>query len=286
MKLLRYGPVGQERPGILDSTGRIRSLSPAIADLTPAVISPEGLKVLRALDIDRLPIVEGPQRYGIPVAGVRQFFAIGLNYQGHIEEARAAGIAIPDEPLLFNKALTSLSGADDDIVLPRGTKAGDWEIELAIIIGTEASCVPTDKALEFLAGYSLANDVSERDWQVKRGGQFVKGKSAPTFGPIGPWLVTTDEITDPQNVDLQLDVNGVRRQKANTSDMVFDVRYIVSHLSEMMTLLPGDVILTGTPAGVGGGFKPPIFLKDGDVVELVSAQLGRQRQVVRQLVSS
>lgn len=283
MKLLRYGPVGQEKPGILDTQGHIRSLWPAIADLTTDVISPEGLKVIAALDIDKLPLVEGAPRLGVPVAGVRQFFAVGLNYQGHIEEAKAAGIVAPDEPMTFNKALTSLSGPDDDIELPPGAKAGDWEVELAVIIGSKTERISIDKALGHVAGYALANDVSERDWQAKRGGQFVKGKSAPTFGPIGPWLVTKDELPDPQKVDLRLTVNGVQRQQTNTSDMVFKVAYIVAHLSEMMTLLPGDVILTGTPAGVGAGFKPPIFLKDGDVVELFSPQLGQQRQAVRAL---
>ena len=283
MKLLRYGPMGQEKPGILDAQGRIRSLWPAVGDLTPEVISPEGLKVLASIDITQLPLVEGPQRLGVPVAGVRQFFAIGLNYQGHIEEAKAAGIVAPDQPMTFNKAITSLSGPDDEILLPPGAKAGDWEVELAIIIGSKAERITIDEALDHVAGYALANDVSERDWQVKRGGQFVKGKSAPTFGPIGPWLVTKDELTDPQKVDLRLEVNGVQRQQTSTADMVFSVAYIVSHLSEMMTLLPGDVILTGTPAGVGAGFKPPIFLKGGDVVELFSPQLGTQRQVVRAL---
>ncbi|HKT73632.1 MAG TPA: fumarylacetoacetate hydrolase family protein [Steroidobacteraceae bacterium] len=281
MKLLRYGPMGHERPGILDSDGRIRSLWPAIADITPEVISPEGLKVLAALDVRRLPVVDGPQRMGVPVAGVRQFFAIGLNYKGHIEEAKSAGIMAPDEPMTFNKALTSLSGADDDIILPPAAKAGDWEVELGVILGSRAERVSVDAALDCVAGYCLANDVSERDWQIKRGGQFVKGKSAPTFGPIGPWLVTTDEIPDPQKVELRLDVNGVRRQHTSTSDMVFSVRYILSHLSEMMTLLPGDVILTGTPAGVGAGMKPPVHLRAGDVIELTSPQLGRQRQRVR-----
>lgn len=283
MKLLRYGPAGQEKPGLLDAEGRIRSLWPAIADLTPDVISPQGLKVIAALDPSRLPLVEGSPRIGVPVAGVRQFFAIGLNYQGHIDEAKAAGIQAPQEPMTFNKALTSLSGPDDDIVLPPGAKAGDWEIELAIVIGSIAERVPADKALDYVAGYCLANDVSERDWQIKRGGQFVKGKSAPTFGPIGPWLVTRDEIPDPQQVDLRLEVNGVQRQQTNTADMVFSVAYIVTHLSELMTLLPGDVILTGTPAGVGAGMKPPLYLKSGDVVTLFSSQLGTQRQVVRAL---
>jgi 2-keto-4-pentenoate hydratase/2-oxohepta-3-ene-1,7-dioic acid hydratase in catechol pathway len=281
MKLLRYGSPGNERPGILDEEGRIRALSPAIADITPDVISPEGLMVLAALDVDRLPLVEGNHRISVPVAGIRQFFAIGLNYQGHIEEAARNGIVAPDEPMLFNKAITSLSGPDDDIVLPAGAVAGDWEVELAVVIGTEASRIPIDRALDHIAGYCLANDVSERDWQVKLGGQFVKGKSGPTFGPLGPWLVTTDEIPDPQQVDLRLTVNGIERQKTNTVDMVFSAAYIVSHVSQVLRLLPGDVITTGTPAGVGAGFEPPIYLNDGDVVELESAQLGHQRQTVR-----
>jgi 2-keto-4-pentenoate hydratase/2-oxohepta-3-ene-1,7-dioic acid hydratase in catechol pathway len=281
MKLLRYGSPGNERPGILDEEGRIRALSPAIADITPDVISPEGLMVLAALDVDRLPLVEGNHRISVPVAGIRQFFAIGLNYQGHIEEAARNGIVAPDEPMLFNKAITSLSGPDDDIVLPAGAVAGDWEVELAVVIGTEASHIPIDRALDHIAGYCLANDVSERDWQVKLGGQFVKGKSGPTFGPLGPWLVTTDEIPDPQQVDLRLTVNGIERQKTNTVDMVFSAAYIVSHVSQVLRLLPGDVITTGTPAGVGAGFEPPIYLNDGDVVELESAQLGHQRQTVR-----
>jgi 2-keto-4-pentenoate hydratase/2-oxohepta-3-ene-1,7-dioic acid hydratase in catechol pathway len=281
MKLLRYGPLGQERPGILDSDGRIRSLWPAVVDLTPEVISPEGLEVIAALDTARLPLVAGPQRMGVPVAGVRQFFAIGLNYQGHIKEAAAAGIIAADEPLVFNKALTSLSGADDDVIMPPGSKACDWEVELAVVIGTVAHRVPSERALSHVAGYCLANDVSERRWQIKRGGQFVKGKSAPTFGPLGPWLVTTDEIPDPQTIDLSLDVSGTRRQQCNTSEMVFGVKELVSHLSEVMVLLPGDVISTGTPAGVGDGMKPPLYLKAGDVMELRSPQLGRQRQRVQ-----
>jgi len=278
MKLLRYGPVGQERPGIVDSQGRIRSLSPAVQDLTPEVISPEGLKVLAAIEPDRLPLVEGKPRIGVPVAGIRQFFAIGLNYKGHIAEA---GLPQPVEPMLFNKALTSLCGPDDDIVLPKGSRATDWEVELGVVIGREASNVSEVDALSYVAGYCAANDVSERDWQMKRGGQFVKGKSAPTFGPLGPWLVTTDEIPDPQTIELSLDVSDVRRQHGNTADMVFNVRQIVSHLSQVLTLLPGDVIVTGTPAGVGGGMKPPMYLKPGDVVTIASPQLGRQRQTVR-----
>ena len=278
MKLLRYGPVGQEKPGIVDAQGRIRSLWPAVHDLTPEVISPEGLKVLASIDPERLPLVERNARIGVPVAGIRQFFAIGLNYKGHIAEA---GLPQPEEPMLFNKALTSLCGPNDDIVLPRGSKASDWEVELAVVIGREASNVREGDALSYVAGYCAVNDLSERDWQLKRGGQFVKGKSAPTFGPLGPWLVTTDEIPDPQAIELTLDVSGVRRQHGNTADMVFNVRQIVSHVSQVLTLLPGDVIATGTPAGVGGGMKPPVYLKPGDVVTIASPQLGRQRQTVR-----
>jgi 2-keto-4-pentenoate hydratase/2-oxohepta-3-ene-1,7-dioic acid hydratase in catechol pathway len=278
MKLLRFGPVGQEKPGIVDAQGRIRSLWPAVHDLTPEVISPEGLKVLASIDPQRLPLVERNPRIGVPVAGIRQFFAIGLNYKGHIAEA---GLPQPEEPMLFNKALTSLCGPDDDIVLPRGSKASDWEVELAVVIGREASNVSEGDALTYVAGYCAVNDLSERDWQLKRGGQFVKGKSAPTFGPLGPWLVTTDEIPDPQAIELTLEVSGVRRQHGNTADMVFNVRQIVSHVSRVLTLLPGDVIATGTPAGVGGGMKPPVYLKPGDVVTIASPQLGRQRQRVR-----
>jgi 2-keto-4-pentenoate hydratase/2-oxohepta-3-ene-1,7-dioic acid hydratase in catechol pathway len=278
MKLLRFGPVGQEKPGIVDAQGRIRSLWPAVHDLTPEVISPEGLKVLASIDPQRLPLVERNPRIGVPVAGIRQFFAIGLNYKGHIAEA---GLPQPEEPMLFNKALTSLCGPDDDIVLPKGSKASDWEVELAVVIGREASNVSEGDALTYIAGYCAVNDLSERDWQLKRGGQFVKGKSAPTFGPLGPWLVTTDEIPDPQAIELTLEVSGVRRQHGNTADMVFNVRQIVSHVSRVLTLLPGDVIATGTPAGVGGGMKPPVYLKPGDVVTIASPQLGRQRQRVR-----
>ncbi|OUM02293.1 fumarylacetoacetate hydrolase family protein [Variovorax sp. JS1663] len=277
MKLLRYGPPGQERPGLLDAQGRIRALSPAIADLTPEVISPEGLAVLAALDPERLPLVEGNPRLAAPVAGVRQFFAVGLNYKGHIAES---GLPQPSEPMLFNKAITSICGPNDDILMPRGSKATDWEVELGVVIGKRASDVSEEDALDCVAGYCAANDLSERDWQLSRGGQFVKGKSAPTFGALGPWLVTKDEIPDPQEVDLRLDVNGVVRQQASTAEMVFDVRRIVAHISSVLTLLPGDVIVTGTPAGVGGGMKPPVYLKPGDVVTIVSPQLGQQRQRV------
>jgi 2-keto-4-pentenoate hydratase/2-oxohepta-3-ene-1,7-dioic acid hydratase in catechol pathway len=277
MKLLRYGPPGEERPALLDAEGRLRALSPAIADLNADVLSPEGLQVLAAIDPAKLPLVRGDHRLGVPIAGARQYYAIGLNYQGHIDEA---GLPRPVEPMVFNKAVTSLCGPDDDTLLPRGSKATDWEIELAVVIGKLASQVSVDDALGYVAGYCLANDISERDWQMHRGGQFVKGKSAPTFGPLGPYLVTPDEIADPQQIDLRLEVNGIVRQSGSTSDMIFSVRQIVSHLSQVLTLLPGDVIATGTPAGVGGGMKPPLYLKAGDVVTLSSPQLGRQRQRV------
>ncbi|SDH85606.1 fumarylacetoacetate hydrolase family protein [Variovorax sp. OV700] len=279
MKLLRYGPVGQERPGLLDNEGQIRSLYPAIADLTPEILGPDSLKVLSAIDPRKLALVKGPQRLGPPVAGVRQFFAIGLNYRAHIAEA--VGMPTPPEPLVFNKALTSICGPDDDTVIPRGATAVDWEVELAVVMGRTASNVSESEALQYVAGYCLANDISERNWQMGRGGQFVKGKSAPSFGPLGPWLITQDEIPDPQAIDLKLDVSGVTRQVTNTADMVFSVRQIIAHLSEVMTLLPGDVIVTGTPGGVGAGMKPPVYLKPGDVVTLTSPQLGQQRQRAR-----
>jgi 2-keto-4-pentenoate hydratase/2-oxohepta-3-ene-1,7-dioic acid hydratase in catechol pathway len=225
-------------------------------------------------------LIKGPQRLGVPVAGVRQFFAVGLNYKDHIAES---GFPEPPEPMVFNKAITSICGPDDDIVIPRGAKTVDWEVELAVVMGQTASNVGEADALRYVAGYCFANDVSERDWQVKRGGQFVKGKSAPSFGPLGPWLITQDEIPDPQAVDLKLDVSGVTRQVGSTSNMIFSVRQIIANLSEMMTLLAGDVILTGTPSGVGGGMKPPVYLKPGDVVTLISPQLGQQRQRVRSL---
>ena len=277
MKLLRYGPVGKERPGLLDSNGKLRSLWPAITDLTPDVLSPTGLKIIAALDTEKLPLVEGKPRLGVPVAGIRQFFAIGLNYKDHVEES---GLPTPTEPMLFNKALTSLAGPDDDVRLPRGSVASDWEVELAVFIGTEASNVDEARALDYVAGYAVANDLSERDWQSNRGGQFVKGKSAPTFGPIGPYLVTADEIADPQQIDLRLDVNGITRQRGTTAKMIFGVREIVAHVSQVLTLLPGDVIVTGTPAGVGLGMKPPLFLRAGDVIDISSPQLGTQRQRV------
>lgn len=277
MKLLRYGPLGQEKPGVLDAQGQMRDLSMLIDDFTPRRLSPATLQALQAIDLSRLPVVPEGVRLGAPVAGVRQFMAIGLNYRRHAAEA---GMELPQEPVVFNKALTSLAGPDDDVPMPEGAQAMDWEVELGVVIGTKAQRVPVDQALLHVAGYCLANDVSERDWQAKRSGQWVKGKSFDGFGPIGPWLVTADELPDPQSIELSLAVNGQRRQHSSTADMIFNVAEIVSHLSQFMTLLPGDVIVTGTPSGVGLGMKPPQFLQRGDVMTLDGGVLGRQRQRV------
>jgi len=277
VKLLRYGMPGAEKPGALDAQGRIRDLSLLVSDLTPEWLSPERLRALAAIDLEKMPLVGGTPRFGIPISGVRQFVAIGLNYRKHAEES---GLPIPTEPVVFTKALTSLSGADDDIVLPEGSEETDWEIELAFVIGTTARKVSRETALDYVAGYCLSNDVSERNWQIKRNGQWGKGKSFDTFGPIGPWLVTADEIPDPQILDMELSVNGAVKQRSNTADMIFSVAEIVSYISQFMTLLPGDVVITGTPAGVGLGMKPPQFLKKGDVVSLRMDQLGSQTQRV------
>ena len=280
MKLLRHGPLGQERPGLCDEQGRIRDLSGLVPDWTPEQLAPPALATLAqqvATQADRLPLVPPGTRLGVPIAGIRQFLGIGLNYRQHAIEA---GMAIPTEPIVFSKSITALAGPDDDLPLPMGSVALDYEVELGIVIGSTARRVPRAQALQHVAGYVLANDVSERDWQLHRGGQWLKGKCHDGFGPIGPWLVTTDEVPDPQQVGLQLWVNGQARQDSSTADMIFGVEEIVSYLSGFMTLLPGDVIVTGTPQGVGMGFKPPKYLQHGDVVELFSPQLGRQRQRV------
>lgn len=278
MKLLRYGAIGQEKPGLLDSDGRIRDLSGIVPDLGPAQISPEGLQSLASVDPRDLPVVEGAPRLGPPLAGIGQIHAIGLNYRNH---AREAGMAIPEEPILFTKATSCLSGPDDDIVIPRGAQTVDWEVELGVVIGTAAYQIEESQALDYVAGYLTANDVSERDHQIRRGGQWVKGKSAPGFGPLGPWLVTKDEIPDPQNLTVKLTVNGEVRQDGHTSDMIFSVARIVAHVSAFLRLMPGDVILTGTPAGVGMGMKPPVYLQPGDHVTVEVEGLGVQRQQVR-----
>lgn len=278
MKLLRHGPVGAERPGALDADGQVRDLSLLVADFTPDWMSPAKLEALKAINLSRMPLVPSGTRLGAPVAGTRQFVAIGLNYRKHAAES---GLEIPKEPVVFTKALSSLAGPNDDIELPEGSEAGDWEIELGFVIGTQAKKVSVADALSHVAGYCLANDVSERDWQIKRNGQWGKGKSFDGFGPIGPWLVTSDELPDPQKIPLELAVNGETRQRSNTSDMIFPVAEIVSYLSQFMTLLPGDVVITGTPEGVGLGVKPnPVFLRRGDVMTLSAGPLGTQRQQV------
>ena len=280
MKLLRHGPLGQERPGLCDEQGRIRDLSGLVPDWTPEQLAPQALATLAqqvAAQADQLPLVPPGTRLGVPVAGIRQFLGIGLNYRQHAIEA---GMAIPTEPIVFSKSITALAGPDDDLPLPMGSVALDYEVELGIVIGSTVRRVAQAHALQHVAGYVLANDVSERDWQLHRGGQWLKGKCHDGFGPIGPWLVTTDEIPDPQQLGLKLSVNGELRQDSSTADMIFGVAEIVSYLSQFMTLLPGDVIVTGTPQGVGMGFKPPKYLQHGDVVELFSPQLGRQRQRV------
>jgi 2-keto-4-pentenoate hydratase/2-oxohepta-3-ene-1,7-dioic acid hydratase in catechol pathway len=277
MKLLRFGAKGIERPGLLDEDGHIRDLSDHVRDLTGEVLNPERLRHLAALDPRTLPLIEGSPRLGTPIAGIGKILGIGLNYRSHAEETGAEPRA---EPLLFSKAVTALSGPNDPIMIPRNSTKTDWEVELAVVIGRKAQYVEESRALEYLAGYAIINDVSERAFQKERGGQFVKGKSCDSFAPIGPWLVTPDEIPDPQNLDLWLDLNGRRRQSANTRDMIFPVAFLISHISHFMTLMPGDVIATGTPSGVGMGAKPPEFLKPGDVLDLGVEGLGQQRQHV------
>ncbi|RYH62468.1 MAG: FAA hydrolase family protein [Alcaligenaceae bacterium] len=278
MKLLRHGPIGAEKPGALDVDGQVRDLSLLVPDFTPEWMAPAKLEALKAIDLTRMPLVSTDVRLGTPVAGVRQFVAIGLNYRKHAAES---GLEIPKEPIVFTKALTSLAGPNDDVELPEGSIACDWEIELGFVIGTQAKRVAVGDALSFVAGFCLANDVSERDWQIKRNGQWSKGKSFDGFGPIGPWLVTRDELSDPQNIRLELSVNGEIRQSSNTADMIFPVAEVVSYISQFMTLLPGDVVITGTPEGVGLGIKPsPVFLKRGDIMALSAGPLGTQRQRV------
>ena len=278
MKLLRYGPQGQEKPGLVDAEGRIRDLSGMVADLGPAEISPEGLARLKALDPTALPVVEGSPRLGVPVAGTRKFLAIGLNYADHAAES---GLAIPPEPVIFTKAVSCLQGPDDPVTIPRGSTRTDWEVELGFVIGKRASYVEEAEALDYIAGYCTVNDVSERDFQLNRSGTWDKGKGCDTFGPVGPWLVTGDEVGDPHDLALWLEVNGKRVQDGSTRTMIFGVARLVSYLSQFMTLEPGDIVTTGTPPGVGMGQKPePWFLKPGDTIELGVEKLGTQRQRV------
>ncbi|WP_312148030.1 fumarylacetoacetate hydrolase family protein [Brevundimonas sp.] len=278
MKLLRYGPVGQEKPGVLDSEGRIRDLSGVVADITPNELWGEGLAALKAIDPASLPLVEGQPRYGVPVKGVRKFIAIGLNFADHAAESN---LPIPAEPVVFTKAVSCLTGPNDTVVIPRGSEKTDWEVELGIVIGQRASYVEQADALDHVAGYVLINDVSERAFQTERGGTWDKGKGCDTFGPVGPWIVTPDEVGDVQKLDMWLDLNGKRMQTGNTQTMIFGVAEIVSYVSQFMTLEPGDLITTGTPPGVGLGQKPePFYLKAGDVMELGIEKLGSQRQSV------
>jgi 2,4-didehydro-3-deoxy-L-rhamnonate hydrolase len=278
MKLLRYGPPGQEKPGLLDGEGRIRDLSGVIADLGPAEISPEGLTRLAAVDVASLPVVEGSPRLGPPVTGTRKFLAIGLNYADHAAESN---LPIPPEPVFFTKATSCIQGPNDDIMIPRGSLKTDWEIELGVIIGRRASYVEEAEALDYVAGYCTINDLSERDYQLNRAGTWDKGKGCDTFGPIGPWLVTSDEVGDAQNLAMWCEVNGKRVQDGSSSTMVYGIAKLVSYLSEFLTLEPGDIITTGTPPGVGMGQKPePWYLKPGDVVTLGIEKLGEQRQDV------
>lgn len=276
MKLLRYGPAGQEKPGILDAAGAIRDLSGVIPDITGDVLSPAALAKIAALDVNSLPKVAGNPRLGSPVTGMKNLICIGLNYADHAAET---GAPIPKEPIVFLKSLNALQGPNDDVVIPRGSVKTDYEVELCIIIGTRAKYVSEDKALDYVAGYAVGNDVSEREWQAERGGAWDKGKGFDTFGPLGPWLVTKDEIPDPQNLAMYCDVDGVREQNGSTKTMIFGVKQIVAYVSQCITLNPGDVIFTGTPPGVGLGKKPvPIFLKAGQTMKLGIAGLGEQTQ--------
>jgi len=277
MKLLRFGELGLERPGILDKDGVIRDTSSIVADYSPETVSLELLSILKGIDPATLPAVPAGVRIGAPVLRIGHFIAIGLNYADHAAET---GAPIPKEPIVFSKAPSCLSGPNDDVMLPKGSVKSDWEVELAVVIGTRCDYVEEKDALDHVFGYALCNDVSEREYQAERGGQWIKGKSAPTFGPLGPWVVTPDELGDPQKLDMFLDVNGKRAQTGSTATMIFTVRQIVSYLSQFMVLEPGDVITTGTPPGVGLGMKPPVFLKDGDEMHLGIAGLGEQRQKV------
>jgi 2,4-diketo-3-deoxy-L-fuconate hydrolase len=277
LKLVRYGAAGQEKPGLIDAQGRIRDLSSHVKDLGPEQLGEATIAALQAVDPASLPLVAGACRLGIPVAGSGQCVAIGLNYKKHAAES---GMAIPTEPLIFFKAITSLSGPNDDIILPPGSEATDWEIELAVVIGKTAQRVSAEEAMRHVAGYAIANDVSEREWQLNRNGQWSKGKSFDTFCPVGPWLVTRDEIADIQALPLHLTVNGETRQRSSTADMIFSVETIVSYCSQFMTLLPGDIIITGTPEGVGWAAKPRHMLRHGDRVHLSIDGLGEQQQVV------
>jgi len=278
MKLLRYGPAGREQPGILDAQGQIRALSGRCADIGPAELSPASLESLAAIDPASLPLVPGRPRLGLPFTGTRKFIAIGLNYADHAAESN---LPIPTEPVIFTKAVSCLQGPNDPVMLPRDSKKTDWEVELGVVIGSIARYVEESEALNYVAGYAVVNDVSERAFQMERGGTWDKGKGCDTFGPVGPWLVTRDEVGDVQKLDMWLDVNGQRMQTGSTRTMIFHVARLVSYTSQFMTLEPGDIITTGTPPGVGAGKKPnPIFLEAGDSIRLGIEKLGEQQQQV------
>jgi 2-keto-4-pentenoate hydratase/2-oxohepta-3-ene-1,7-dioic acid hydratase in catechol pathway len=277
MKLVRFGPAGREKPGIIDSKGRIHDLSKLVPDLAGDALSPKGLARIRKANIDTLPLVRGGVRLGPCVGGTTNLIAIGLNYADHAAET---GAPIPKEPIIFNKAVSCICGPNDDTMIPKASSKLDWEVELGIVIGSRARYLSKKKAMDAVAGYCLANDVSEREFQIERSGQWTKGKGCETFGPLGPWLVTKDEIADPQKLDMWLTVNGEGRQKGSTRTMIFGVEHLVWYCSQFFVMEPGDVIITGTPPGVGLGMKPPQFLKAGDVVLLGIAGLGEQQQKV------
>jgi 2,4-diketo-3-deoxy-L-fuconate hydrolase len=278
MKLVRHGEPGTEKPGLIDCDGVLRDLSGVIADIAQAVLGHDQLRQLSAIDVASLPIVPGKPRLGAPVCGVGKIICVGMNYADHCAETDAP---LPEQPVLFMKSTTAIGGAFDDVVIPRGSVKTDWEVELGVVIGEVSRDVAVEHALAHVAGYLVINDLSERAFQLEHGGQWMKGKSCDTFGPLGPWLVTADEVGDPQNLDLWLEVNGHRYQTSNTCNMVFGVAQLVSYISRYMTLMPGDVISTGTPAGVGLGLHPPTYLRPGDVIKLGIEKLGSQQQHVR-----
>ncbi|MBK7502117.1 MAG: fumarylacetoacetate hydrolase family protein [Polaromonas sp.] len=282
MKLVRFGPVGKEKPGLIDNDGKLRDLSAVIADITPEQLGDKALAKIRKLDASKLPLAKGKRRLGSPVNQIGKFIGIGLNYSDHAAEA---GMPIPKEPIVFMKSTTCIQGANDPVMLPKGSTKTDWEVELGIIVGTKARYVSQKEALNFVAGYCIVNDISEREFQLERGPQWDRGKGCDTFGPIGPWLVTRDEVPNPQSLTLWLDLNSKRMQSGSTKTMIFSVAKIISYLSQFMTLMPGDVITTGTPPGVGMGMKKegkpsPLFLKKGDVMKLGIEGLGEQEQTV------
>jgi 2-keto-4-pentenoate hydratase/2-oxohepta-3-ene-1,7-dioic acid hydratase in catechol pathway len=277
MKLLRYGPIGKEKPGILDHAGKIRDLSKVIDDVSGETISPKSLAKLRKVNVEKLPLVKGNPRIGACVANPQKFIAIGLNYSDHAKES---GLQVPPEPLIFTKQVSCVCGPNDNTTLPPKSKKGDWEVELGVIIGTKAKNIKKSDALKHVAGYCTINDLSEREFQIERAGQWTKGKSYDTFGPIGPWLVTADEVKDPQKLSMWLELNGKRVQSGSTSTMVYGVAHLVAYLSQFFTLMPGDIITTGTPPGVGMGMKPQRFLKVGDRMKVWIEGLGEQNQLV------